>query len=242
MKATVLMLLLAPAVVFAQATPAPKPAAKPAPMTHDMSKMGGDTAMKHDMSAMKHDMAGMKMDSGKQGGMSAMHDGMMQGGMMQGGMKSGWGELDAFHSLLMATWHPAEKDSLALARSLAATLSAAVDAWAKSNGPNACDNAAMRQALPGIVASTKAYASVATQSAKDADVKAALKKVHDGFEKAAMPCLMARMKGMPGMGGMMMRPGMDSMKQRMPAKDSAKKPMDGMDHATMHQGVPAKKP
>ena len=220
MKATVLVLILAPAVVFAQATPAPKPASKPAPMTHDMGKMGTDTAMKHDMSGMQHDMAGMTMDAGKKGGMSAM-----PGGMMQGGMTSGWGELDAFHSLLMATWHPAEKDSVALARSLAATLSAAADAWVKSKGPKACDNAAMRQALPEIVASTKAYASVAANSAKDADVKAALKKVHDGFEKAAMPCLMAGMKGMPGM------PGMGGMGG-----------MGGMDNAAMHQGVPAKKP
>jgi hypothetical protein len=163
LKATALVLILAPSVLLAQSTPAPKPAAKPAPMTHDMSTMGG---------------------------------------MMQGGMKSGWGELDAFHSLLMATWHPAEKDSLALARSLAATLSAAADAWAKSKGPKACDNAAMRQALPEIVVSTKAYASVAANAAKDADVKAALKKVHDGFEKAAMPCMMAGMKDMQGRGGM----------------------------------------
>ena len=237
MNATALALIMAPAVAFAQATPAAKPAAKPAPMTHDMSKMGGDTAMKHDMAGMKHDMAGMKMDSGVKGGMPGMH-----GGTMQGGMKSGWGELDAFHSLLMATWHPAEKDSLALARSLAATLSAAADAWVKSKGPKACDNAALRRELPGIVASTKAFANVATNPAKDADVKAALQKVHDGFEKAAMPCLMAGMKPMTGMGGMMKRAGMDSMMKRMPAKDSAKKPMGGMDHSAMHPDVPAKKP
>jgi hypothetical protein len=258
MKATALVLVMAPFVVFAQATPAAKPAAKPAPMAHDMSTMGGDTAR-------KHDMTGMKMDSGMKGDMSGMHGGMMaggtmkggtmkggtmkggmmkggmMGGMMQGEMKSGWGELDAFHSMLMATWHPAEKDSLALARSLAATLSAAADAWAKSKGPAACDNAALRQELPAIVANTKAFASVATNPAKDADVKAALKKVHDGFEKTAEPCMMAGMKGMPGMGGMMNRPGEDSMMKRVPAKDSAKKPMGGMDHLAMHN-APAKKP
>lgn len=181
-------LAFAPALVLAQAQAKPvekKAAAKPA-MQHDMSKMGHDTAMQHDMStmrrdtAMKHDLAGM--------------------GQGMGDMKSGWTELDAFHALLMSVWHPAQKDSLTMARTLAPTLAASAAAWEKSKGPAACDNAAARKALPGIVADAEAYANVAATKANDAAVKAALKKVHDGFETVGKPCMQAAMKATGGMG------------------------------------------
>jgi len=170
---------------------------------HDMSKMGKDTVKKAPMAGMPHDMAGMKMDTGRMAGMKHDMSKMGQGGSME--MKSGWVELDAFHALLMATWHPAQKDSLAPARSLAPTLVASVAAWAKSKGPATCDNAAARQVLPGVVTDVNGFGAVVARKATDAEVKAALKKVHDGFEKVAMPCMMGGMKGMGmgmGMGGM----------------------------------------
>ncbi len=186
MRARELILaLLIPAVVCAQAKPTAKPAAKPAPMTHDMSTMGGDTAM-------KHNMAGMKMDSGMQHMMPGMG-----GGMMQGDMKTGWGELDAYHAVLMSMWHPAQKDSLAMTRSLAGALATTGDAWAKSKGPASCDNAAARKVIPSVITDTKGLARVATTAAKDAELKATLKKVHDGFVKIMMPCMMAKMKDAP---------------------------------------------
>jgi soluble cytochrome b562 len=181
-------MLLVPALLVAQAKPAPKAPSKPA-MPHDMSKMGADTGMKHDMAGMKHDMSAMGQ------------------GMGMGDMKSGWAELDAFHSLLMSTWHPALKDSLTMARSLAPQLAASAEKWAKSKGPAACDNATARKALPGIVADAKTYAKVVADKGNDAAVKAALKKVHDGFEIAGKPCMQAAMKvkGGMGMGAMMGR-------------------------------------
>ena len=193
MRALILGLALLPGVAGAQAKPAEKkPVAKPA-MPHDMHTMGGD-------STMKHGMPGMAMGKGQ----------------AMGEMKSGWKELDAFHTLLMSVWHPALKDSLAMARTLAPTLATSAAAWEKSKGPAACDNADARKALPAIIADAKAYAGVVAGKADDAAVKAALKKVHDGFEKVAMPCMMASMKGKGGMGmgmgtgkGMGMGMGMD---------------------------------
>jgi hypothetical protein len=164
---------------------------------HDMSKMGKDTAKKAPMAGMKHDMSGMKMDTGKMAGMKHDMPKMGQGGMMD--MKSGWAELDAFHTLLMATWHPAQKDSLGPARTMAPTLVTSAEAWAKSKGPAKCDNAAARKVLPGVVADVNAFAAVVARKGTDAEVKAALKKAHEGFVKVAMPCMMGDMKGMGGM-------------------------------------------
>lgn len=165
-------LVLTPAMVLAQAKPAEKKATSKPAMQHDMSAMGHDTTM-------QHDMAGM--------------------GQGMGEMKSGWKELDAFHTLLMSVWHPALKDSLTMARTLAPTLATSASAWEKSKGPSACDNAAARQALPGIVSDAKAYANVASTKANDAAVKAALKKVHDGFEAAGKPCMQVAMRAKGGM-------------------------------------------
>lgn len=189
-------LVFAPVMALAQAKPAEKKSmAKPA-MQHDMSAMGHDTGMKHDMSKMGHDTV-MKHD------MAGMGQGMAA-------MKSGWGELDAFHSLLMSVWHPALKDSLAMARSLAPTLVASAEAWAKSKGPAGCDNAAARKALPGIVTDARTYANVVDTKANDAAVKAALTKVHDGFKAVGKPCMQAAMKAKGGM-GMGMGMGMGAM-------------------------------
>ncbi|MBW7934447.1 MAG: hypothetical protein H3C62_12760, partial [Gemmatimonadaceae bacterium] len=129
------------------------------------------------------------------------HNAMMLGkGQGMGEMKSGWVELDAFHALLMSTWHPAMKDSLTMARTLAPQVVGAAEKWAASKGPASCDNAAARKALPGIVTDAKAYAQVAASKANDAAVKAALKKVHDGFETVGRPCVQAAMKAKGGMG------------------------------------------
>ncbi len=188
MKATMrwmgfaMALALAPALAGAQA--------------HDMSTMGKDTAKKDSMAGMQGKMGTkMKMDSGMKHDMAGMHGGMGAGMRMS----TGWGELDALHGMLMTTWHPAEKDSLALARSLAPALASVTDAWTRSKGPASCDNAAARKLMPVVAADVKAYVVEVARKGTDADVKAALKRVHDGFEKVAMPCMMGGMKDMKGM-------------------------------------------
>jgi hypothetical protein len=191
-------------IVGAQAKPVEKkPAAMPA-MEHDHGKKA-DPSNKTGSAEMSHDMS------------------MMGTGPGMGEMKSGWGELDAFHTLLMSVWHPAQKDSLTMARSLAPTMVASAEGWAKSKGPAACDNAVARKALSALVADAKAYAGAVTAKANDAAVKAGLKKVHDGFETAGEPCVHAAMEA--------------AMKKAPTAK-----PPQEMDHARMNHAVPAKKP
>jgi hypothetical protein len=183
MKATMrfagcaMVLVLVPALAGAQGKPAEtkpaetKPAPKPA-MQHDMSMMGKDTGMKHEM---KPGM--MNKDS------SMMHE----------AMSSGWMEFDALHKALMETWHPAEKADFRPARARSAEVVQAAESWARSNGPARCDNAASREAIPGVVAAAKALAAVVTNRGSDDAVKAALKKTHDDFEKVAKTCLGASM-------------------------------------------------
>ena len=149
-------------------TPAKKPDAAPA---HDMSKMAGDTGM-------KHDMAGM---GGMGGGMGAMQ------------MKSGWNELDGFHALVMGAWHPVQQGDLRPARQEAPQLLAAALKWRSSKGPAACDTPNAREGFPLLIESLRSYADAAKREASNDAVEVTLKASHQAFEAIAMPCMMAAM-------------------------------------------------
>jgi hypothetical protein len=50
-------------------------------------------------------------------------------------MMGPWKEMNAFHRVLGATWHPASKNDLVPLRVRAKELKAAADAWAASKAP-----------------------------------------------------------------------------------------------------------
>ena len=101
---------------------------------------------------------------------------------------SGWKELDAFHDVMSAGWHPAMKDSLAPARAGAPKLVAAAKAWTVSKGPGRCETPAMRTIVSRLVPETEAVQSLVARKAADAAVKAAMKTVHDTYHAAEALC------------------------------------------------------
>jgi hypothetical protein len=102
--------------------------------------------------------------------------------------KSGWKELDAYHDVMSAAWHPAKNDSLAPARSSAAALVTAAKAWAKSTAPKGCESAAVKTAIARLVPESEAVAALVARRADDATLKAALKTVHDTYHVAEEGC------------------------------------------------------
>lgn len=149
-------------------------------MKHDMKgEMKGE--MKHDMGAMKDQKAEMKHDMGG-----------MQGGMKE--EKSGWKELDAFHTVMAAAWHPVAGGDFKPARAKAVELAKALTAWQKSKGPAACENEATRAGLRGLTADIRSYNDAVKRESSDDAVRVTLKRVHDSFETFAEPCMMASMK------------------------------------------------
>lgn len=96
---------------------------------------------------------------------------------------SGWPELDAYHMLMMATWHPAkDKNDLAPMRAKGSKMVTAAKALAVSNPPSACQVPAVTRALKTIVAESQKVAALSASSASDSVLKAALKSLHDSFE------------------------------------------------------------
>ncbi|MDF1505231.1 hypothetical protein [Roseisolibacter sp. H3M3-2] len=102
----------------------------------------------------------------------------------------GWKEMDAFHQVMMATWHPAAgKNDLAPARAKAGELAAAARAWKGAAVPKACDTPATRAAVAKVAAGADAFAALAAKAGTtDAALKAALKGVHDDFEPVEEGC------------------------------------------------------
>ena len=105
---------------------------------------------------------------------------------------SGWKELDAFHGVMAAAWHPARNDSLAPARAMAGKLVEQAKLFAGSTAPKACDTPAIKAAVARLVPESEAVAALVARNAADAAIKAALKTVHDTFHVAEEGCTPAK--------------------------------------------------
>jgi soluble cytochrome b562 len=113
---------------------------------------------------------------------------------MQHEEMSGWKELDAFHKVMAASWHPAAQGDVKAARASATQLVDAALAWRKSKGPNTCDNAKTREGLTRMITELRWHADAVKRESSDDAVKVTLKTVHDTFESFAEDCMHAGMK------------------------------------------------
>jgi hypothetical protein len=118
-------------------------------------------------------------------------DSAMKGGM-SGHVMGPWKEMNAFHMVMAATWHPAsQKNDLAPLREKVADLSRAAEAWAASKAPmmpHGCQSEAVTTAIARVAADSKSLAAMVTSSADDAKLKESLTALHDTFEVAEKGC------------------------------------------------------
>lgn len=108
---------------------------------------------------------------------------------------SPWKELDAFHMLMMATWHPAkDKGDLAPARAKIGEMLASAKALAASTAPKGCDAPAMQTAAKALPAETQKVADLVSKKADDAVLKSAMSALHEKFDVLEMGCTMPKDK------------------------------------------------
>ena len=132
--------------------------------------------------------AAAKADSAKaHAGHDAGKDAVTKDGHHAAG---GWKEMDAFHTVLAATWHPASKsDDLKPLRERAGALADAARTWAAAAVPKACDTPATRSTIAAVATDARALADlVAKPATTDAQLKASLKALHDRFEPVEHGC------------------------------------------------------
>jgi hypothetical protein len=112
-------------------------------------------------------------------------------------MSGPWKEMNAFHTLLGATFHPAsEKKDLKPLREKADALAAAARAWTASAPPAACDDAATKSTVAAISTDALAIGNQVLANASDADLTKAITALHDKFEAVEKKCAPHDMKGM----------------------------------------------
>ena len=107
-------------------------------------------------------------------------------------MMGPWKEMNAFHRVMGATWHPAsQKGDLAPLKAKAKELRSAAEAWAASRPPAmpaSCGDSAAVAAVKKVATDTKALVGLVESNVDDTRLKAALKGVHDTFEVAEKSC------------------------------------------------------
>lgn len=100
-----------------------------------------------------------------------------------------WKELDQYHTLMAASWHPAkDKNDLAPARAKAGELAAAGKALAAAAKPKGCESAEYATKVTALATASTAYAAKAVPATSDAELKAELKALHDRFHGVEEGC------------------------------------------------------
>lgn len=101
-----------------------------------------------------------------------------------------WRALDAYHTVMAASWHPAkERDDLAPFRAKATDLVAAAKALTAEPVPATCGGPARASGIAALLEASEAAArAAATPGLADAQVKAALKLAHDRFHAVEEAC------------------------------------------------------
>ncbi|MCE2903185.1 MAG: hypothetical protein ACK6DP_14010 [Gemmatimonas sp.] len=100
-----------------------------------------------------------------------------------------WKELDAYHMLMMATWHPAkDKNDLSATRAKIGEMVTAAKAVGASKAPTGCQKPELAKAQAGLTAETEKVQTLVAAKADDAALKAAMKALHDAFEVLEEGC------------------------------------------------------
>lgn len=119
----------------------------------------------------------------------AMDHSKMDHSAMHGAKAEAWKELDAYHMLMMATWHPAKQNNdMAPIRAKAAEMVAAAKVVAASKAPASCQKPELAKAQAALPAETEKVATLVTRKASDADLKTALATLHEKFEVLEEGC------------------------------------------------------
>ena len=102
---------------------------------------------------------------------------------------TGWKELDAFHELMAASWHPASgMNDLAPAKAKAADMAKAAKTWAESKAPKGCDTPKIKEALTKVNAGSQDFAALVAKGTDDAALKTKLGGIHETFEVVESGC------------------------------------------------------
>ncbi len=123
-------------------------------------------------------------------GMEGMdHNAHMKAGAKEAEPSTGWKELDAYHMLMMATWHPAKQNGdMAPLKAKAKEMVASAKLLAASTPPKACATPKLKEAATNLAPQTQDVADMVAKGADNNALKDALKVLHDKFDVLEEGC------------------------------------------------------
>ncbi len=122
--------------------------------------------------------------------MAGMDHGKMDKMMEMDHASGPWKELNAYHELMMATWHPAAaaNSDLSPTRAKISDMVVAANTLAASTAPKGCDAPKVKAAVAALPKETQSVADLVAKKADDATLKGAMKSLHQKFEVLEMGC------------------------------------------------------
>ena len=103
-----------------------------------------------------------------------------------------WNELNAFHDVMSATFHPMEEGDFKPIRSRAREMASKAKQWSDSAPPSIYAQAKIKASLTKLAQESKALESLVAKNATDAQIKESLSALHDRFHEIAGLCRDAR--------------------------------------------------
>lgn len=102
--------------------------------------------------------------------------------------KTGWKEMDEFHAVMSATFHPSEEGKLEPIKSRSGEMVNKAIRWQKSNAPKEYNKKAAKASLKKLVSGSKELHQLVKGNATDDVLKQKLSSLHDIFHEVMEKC------------------------------------------------------
>ena len=102
--------------------------------------------------------------------------------------KAKWKEMEEFHSVISATFHPSEEGKLDPIKTQSQEMVDKAKAWQKSTPPEGYDKNAVKSSLKKLVTGAKEINKLVKNNAPDTALKEKLSALHDVFHEIMEKC------------------------------------------------------
>ena len=102
--------------------------------------------------------------------------------------KMKWKEMEAFHEVMAATFHPADEGKLEPLKTRSHELMEKASAWERSSAPSGYDKKAVKKSLKTLAKGTKELNDMVAANATDEALKTKLSSLHDTFHEIMEKC------------------------------------------------------
>jgi hypothetical protein len=102
--------------------------------------------------------------------------------------KAGWKEMDEFHSVMAATFHPAEDGNLQPIRTRSGEMVTKATAWKNAEVPAGYNKKAAASSLKKLVKGAKELDKMVKANAADKELVGKLSALHDVFHEIMEKC------------------------------------------------------